>query len=163
MRREHRQPKQYNSRVSRGQEPLRAHVGWGSGHGCHRERACRKQAHPGCRMLTSRIKSCDQKLWTEMLITEWRLDLTLVNFLFSTSTMMTPDSTCSIWTTVMDLQRLLTLPGYSQWRRKYHEEDKGWSLLDYICLSDLWFAHIVTFPLPSSPEELSLHLKYLLS
>jgi hypothetical protein len=45
-----------------------------------------------------------------------------------TRTSMTPLNTCWIWTTttMMDLQGLLTLPGYS-WRRKRHEGDEGWT------------------------------------
>jgi hypothetical protein len=56
----------------------------------------------------------------------------------------------------MDLQRLfrlLQLPGYS-WRRRRHKRDKGvvngiYNLsLDYICLIDFLFSHILTPPHP---------------
>jgi hypothetical protein len=55
----------------------------------------------------------------------------------------------------MDLQRVVTLPGYC-WRRRRHEEDKGgvdgiYFAFDYICLSDFLFAHFVTTPPPLSP------------
>jgi hypothetical protein len=81
----------------------------------------------------------------------------------------------------MDLQRLLTLLGYS-WRRKWHEGDKGpggadriYLAFDYICLSDFLFAHIVTPSLSppllkklrvagnSPAKKLSLQLKMLRS
>jgi hypothetical protein len=71
---------------------------------------------------------------------------------YTTRTMMTPPNTCSTWATTckMNLQSLLTLPGYSR-RIKRSEGDKGgvdgiYLVFDYMCLSD--FLHL---PLPSAP------------
>ena len=98
-------------------------------------------------------RNCKTECWSQNEDRIW-------TSLFSTSMMMTPPSTCSIWTTAtkMDLQlwSMITLPGYS-WKRKWHEGDKGWSgrnllgVFYYICLSDFLFAHVTPPPPPFSP------------
>ena len=60
----------------------------------------------------------------------------------------------------MDIQRMLTLPGYS-WRRKRYAGDKG--EVDGICLAFddkmfefFFFEHIVTTPPPLPPKKFKL-------